>query len=83
MTTANKRARQKMNRASAGRHTGLDHRHVPDPEHPGHRITERCFTCRPLPLTPEQRAAAAARRLADLPAPAWMGILGLGRGKKP
>lgn len=53
------RARKKINRANAGRHTGDDH--VPG---------QRCFTCQPLPLTIEQRAAAkvqeAERRIAAM-----------------
>lgn len=58
MTTAYRRARQKINRDTA------------DPmRHPPHVPGERCLICKPLPRTPEQRAAAevqAAQRKIEL-----------------
>jgi hypothetical protein len=47
--TAAKRAAQKNRRHAAGRHTGADHRRVPDPEYPGRFLPVLCPICRPGP----------------------------------
>lgn len=47
--TAAKRARQKMNRYAAGRHTGADHSRRPDPDHPGKLLPADCMICHPDP----------------------------------
>jgi hypothetical protein len=85
--TAAKRARQKANRAAARRHTAREHRtgthEVRDSKGRMHMAYDPCVTCRPLPLTPEQRAAAKfrreagarARRIARLPVPRIMSRL--------
>lgn len=53
--TAAMRARKKANHQARHRHPA--HLHVQDEL--GHRVTVRCLTCKPLPQTPEQRAARA------------------------
>ena len=47
--TAAKRLRQKINRATAGRHTGADHSRRPDPDHPGKLLPAACMICWPAP----------------------------------